>query len=354
MLHMRQTFTTVINKEYPENDESIVANLILVKGEEGINIRITKETGKIQSGGEIQVASKEVLELNSVGVDVLNIIRKRTNIWVLSESKAAIFEEFEDVEGKYEKTKYSQSNGRRLNSGSSKPVGGKTEISFDNIHFSIAQEGIAIEFSQDGSYTGITIPSAEEVKYVPQDISNADLFNKTLFDFFQLRLPDQISTDSSELASPEKGPISHIERIFDRFGTVTRQLSERQRDRKPLSIKDEYDVQYLLHSLLKIYFDDVRAESHTEQHSIVNPRVDFLLETHSIGIEVKLASESMSKKRILKDFAKDKEQYRNSSKIQALLCFVYDPDHIVKNAVEFESDLSGTHSNLETRVTVTH
>lgn len=103
---MRQTFTTVINKEYPENDESIVANLILVKGEEGINIRITKETGKIQSGGEIQVASKEVLELNSVGVDVLNIIRKRTNIWVLSESKAAIFEEFEDVEGKYEKTKY--------------------------------------------------------------------------------------------------------------------------------------------------------------------------------------------------------------------------------------------------------
>lgn len=351
---MRQTFTTVIHNEYPENDQSVVATLILVKNEVGINIRISKEIAEIQSGGDVQTISEEVLELDSIDVDILSTIRERTNTWVRSESKAAIFEVFEDIEGKYEKTDHDQSNRRGLSSNPSRSTRGKTKYSSDKMRFSISQEGIAIEFSQDSGYIGVTIPSAEEVKYAPKDISNADLFNKTLFDFFQLRLPEQISADSSELASPERGAVSHVERIFDRFGVVARQLSERQRDRAPLCINDEYDVQYILQSLLRIYFDDVRAESHTEQHSSVNPRVDFLLETHGIGIEVKLASESMSKKRILTDFAKDKEQYRNSSKIETLLCFVYDPEHIIKNPPELESDLEGVRPNLETHVTVSH
>lgn len=79
-----------------------------------------------------------------------------------------------------------------------------------------------------------------------------------------------------------------------------------------------------------------------------------MLDENKIGIEVKLASESMNKKRILKDLAKDKEQYRNSSKIQTLLCFIFDPDHIIKNSAELESDLSGSRDNLKTLVTVTH
>lgn len=351
---MRQTFTTVIDNDHPENDQSVAATLILVESEEGINIRISKEIAEIQNGGEIQAISEEVLELDSIDVDILSTIRERTNMWVRSESKAAIFEVFEDIEGKYERTDHDQSSTRGLSSHRSRSTQEKTEYSSDKMRFSIAQEGIAIEFPQESGYIGVTIPSAEEVKYQPKDISNADLFNKTLFDFFQLRLPENISSDSSELASPERGAVSHVERIFDRFGAVARQLSERQRDRAPLCINDEYDVQYILQSLLRIYFDDIRVESHTEQHSSVNPRVDFLLETHGIGIEVKLASESMSKKRILTDFAKDKEQYRNFSKIETLLCFVYDPEHIIKNPPELESDLEGVRPNLETHVTVSH
>lgn len=239
---MRQTFTTVIENEYPENDQSVVATLILVMNEEGINIRISKEIAEIQSGGDVQTISEEVLELDSVDVDILSTIRERTNTWVLSESKAAIFEQFENIEGKYEKTDRGQSSRRGLYSNSSRAKQRTTEYSSDKIRFSIAEEGIAIEFSQDGDYIGIAIPSAEEVRYGPEDISNADLFNKTLFDFFQLRLPEHISADTSELASPERGAVSHVERIFGRFGAVVRQLSERQRDRAPTLVNDEYDV----------------------------------------------------------------------------------------------------------------
>ena len=351
---MRQTFSTVVRNEYPKDDESIVATLVLIEDGEDIQIRITKETGDIQNGEEVQLTLKEVLELDDVGVETLSTIRELTNTWIQSESKAAIFEEFDEVEGTYERTNINQNTGRGFNPTSPRSTEGKTTHSFDAARFSIAEEGISVDFWENNEYEGLTIPSAEEVKYVPGDISNADLFNKTLFDFFQLRLPEKLPSDPSEPASPENDAISRLERVFNRFGAVARQLNERQRDREPLLIEDEYDVQYLLQALLKIHFDDVRAESHTEQHSTVSPRVDFLLEVHEVGIEVKLASESMPKKRILKDLAKDKEQYRNSSKIQTLLCFIYDPNHIIKNPAEFESDLSGSRSNLKTLVTVSH
>jgi hypothetical protein len=350
---MRQTFSTISHKEYPEDDESIVATLILIKDNDKIQIRITKETGEIQNN-EVQITSKEILDLGDVNVKTLSTIRERTNTWIQSESKAAIFEEFDDVEGEYERISYTQNTGRGFSNTSSKVVEGKSESSFDEIRFSIAEEGISFDFPEDGGHGSVWIPSADELEYGPKNISNADLFNKTLFNFFQLRFPNEILSDASKLASPEDDAISYVERIFDRFGAVVRQLDERQRDREPLLVKDEYDVQYILQALLKINFDDVRTESHTEQHSTVNPRVDFLLETNKIGIEVKLASESMNKKRILKDLAKDKEQYRNSSKIETLLCFIYDPDYIIKNPAELESDLSGSRDNLKTTVTVTH
>jgi len=117
---------------------------------------------------------------------------------------------------------------------------------------------------------------------------------------------------------------------------------------------DEYDVQYLLHGQLKIYFDDVRAETSTERHSSVSPRIDFLLEQHSIGIEVKRASDSMTPKRIRSELAEDKEQYRKDSNIETLLCLIYDPSHEIRNSVEFEADLADSPSNLTTLVTVTH
>ena len=55
--------------------------------------------------------------------------------------------------------------------------------------------------------------------------------------------------------------IENIERLARRFSFVVRELSRRRyADRTPLTIDDEYDVQYLFQSLLRIYFDDVRSE----------------------------------------------------------------------------------------------
>jgi hypothetical protein len=48
--------------------------------------------------------------------------------------------------------------------------------------------------------------------------------------------------------------------LAERFHQVARQLRDRRAGRSPLIIQDEYDVQYLLHALLRIFYNDIRPE----------------------------------------------------------------------------------------------
>jgi hypothetical protein len=54
-----------------------------------------------------------------------------------------------------------------------------------------------------------------------------------------------------------------LERVLGRFHQVAKQLQKRRTGRDTLWITDEYDVQDLLHALLKIDFNDIRAEEWT-------------------------------------------------------------------------------------------
>jgi len=74
-----------------------------------------------------------------------------------------------------------------------------------------------------------------------------------------------------ESRSPATLPI--LDRLFCRFSGVARQLHSRRADRPGLEIKDEYDVQYLLHALLRIWFDDVRIEEWTPSYAGRSSRV---------------------------------------------------------------------------------
>ena len=56
-------------------------------------------------------------------------------------------------------------------------------------------------------------------------------------------------------------------KICTRFHLVARQLRKRHDDRSTLDISDEYDVQDLLHSLLCLFFDDIRSEEGTPSYA---------------------------------------------------------------------------------------
>ena len=68
----------------------------------------------------------------------------------------------------------------------------------------------------------------------------------------------------------------NLKRILQRFDKVALQITRRRNKRSALTITDEYDVQNLLYSLLRLYYDDIRAEEWTLSYAGSSLRIDFL------------------------------------------------------------------------------
>jgi len=143
-----------------------------------------------------------------------------------------------------------------------------------------------------------------------------------------------------------------LEQLFLKFHSVVKQLQERQRGRKPFNVENEYDVQDLLHGLLRIYFDDVRPEEYCPSYAGTSARIDFFLKNEQIVIEAKMASKRHGRKKIAEELILDKEYYRKKEGSRILYCLVYDPDEMIKNPRGFESDLNERGENFEAKVLV--
>lgn len=141
-----------------------------------------------------------------------------------------------------------------------------------------------------------------------------------------------------------------LEYLFSKFHTVVKQLQERQRDRDPFFVNDEYDVQDLLHGLLRMYFEDVRPEEYCPSYAGTRPRIDFFLKREGIAIEAKMASKSNKKKKIRRDLILDKEYYSRKKDVKLLYCVVYDPEEWITNPRGFEDDLYEKSEKFEARV----
>jgi hypothetical protein len=148
----------------------------------------------------------------------------------------------------------------------------------------------------------------------------------------------------------EKGNINdslgQLEQLLKRFHDVARQLRRRHNERETLNIKDEYDVQDLLHALLKTIFNDVRPEESSPSYAGASSRIDFLLKKEQIVIEVKMASSSLKDKIIGEQLIIDMKRYQTHPDCKTLVCFVYDPEGYIKNPIALENDLSGKQDNI--------
>jgi len=141
-----------------------------------------------------------------------------------------------------------------------------------------------------------------------------------------------------------------LEYLFSKFHTVVRQLQERQRDRDPFFVNDEYDVQDLLHGLLRLYFEDVRPEEYCPSYAGTKPRIDFFLKRQGIAIEAKMTSENNRKKKVREDLILDKEYYSKKEGVKTLYCMVYDPEEWITNPRGFEDDLYEKSEKFQARV----
>lgn len=137
-----------------------------------------------------------------------------------------------------------------------------------------------------------------------------------------------------------------LENVFNKFHKVARQLRTRHSDRETLKIVDEYDVQDLLHSLLRLHFDDIRPEEWTPSYAGGCVRMDFLLKEIQTVIEVKKTRSSMTAKSLGEELIIDIEKYKTHPDCKRLYCFVYDPEGLLGNPVGIKNDLETTHKDF--------
>ena len=158
--------------------------------------------------------------------------------------------------------------------------------------------------------------------------------------------------DSSSNQIQDNLPLSIIEKLCRRFDLVARPLRERRTNKTPFEIVDEYDVQDLLHGLLKIYFDDVRPEEPTPSYAGQGSKIDFLLPAEGIGIEVKHTKEYLRDGKVGEQLIVDIARYQSHPDCQTLVFFVYDPDKFLKNPHGIERNLNQNHKDFNVIVII--
>ncbi|MBI1743284.1 hypothetical protein HYR54_09515 [Candidatus Acetothermia bacterium] len=154
---------------------------------------------------------------------------------------------------------------------------------------------------------------------------------------------------SDEAVPAATTPAESLAVLFDRFHVVARQLRARHASRPTLNISDEYDVQDLLHALLRLYFDDVRTEEWTPSYAGSASRMDFILNEYGVVIEVKKTRYGMSAKDIGDQLLVDIMRYKTHLNAKQLFCFVYDPEGLLPNPTGIERDLSRISDELDVR-----
>ena len=174
-------------------------------------------------------------------------------------------------------------------------------------------------------------------------------------------LPNDISVISSEVEQSRSTivSVSKPSSVEDLLMILVRglpramhPLTHRRKDAQPLSFSSEYDVQDLLHALLRPWVADIRPEEFTPSYAGSSTRMDFLLPTHSLVIELKFVRDQNHGKRIGDELIIDIEHYRRHPDCKFLWCVIYDPEKLLLNAEGLKTDLDGRRDTPDGTVTV--
>jgi hypothetical protein len=167
------------------------------------------------------------------------------------------------------------------------------------------------------------------------------------------RTPIQPAQASSASGANESAAQTEpIALLCFRFHEVVKQLRTRHANRPTVDIQDEYDVQDVMHALLRIFFEDVRDEEWTPSYAGGAARMDFLIPEVETVLEVKKTRNGLGLKEVGEQLLIDIAKYQKHPKCKRLICLVYDPEGRISNARGLEKDLRGKHGELDVDVLV--
>ncbi len=129
-------------------------------------------------------------------------------------------------------------------------------------------------------------------------------------------------------------------------------LIHRRKGAQSLQFTSEYDIQDLLHALLRPWISDIRPEEFCPSYAGSNTRMDFLLPTHNLVIETKRVRDKSHATKIGNELIIDIEHYQKHQNANHLWCVIYDPNLFISNPNGLINDLQGQRSRPERNINV--
>lgn len=198
-------------------------------------------------------------------------------------------------------------------------------------------EGVA-NFTHSSSYA-----SVEETRGVVSAVITRIERNKSLF---------VESTGPISTAQDQRKLLDALDQLVLRFHAVVVQLRDRHDGRATLDVTDEYDVQDLIHALLRLHFDDIRSEEWVPSYAGSASRTDFLLPQIDTVVEIKKTHRGLTPKTVGEQLIVDIAKYKKHPQCRRLVCFVYDPEGRIANPAGIENDLNLGDHGIEVRVSI--
>lgn len=192
-------------------------------------------------------------------------------------------------------------------------------------------------------YNSSSYASVEEIRGVVSAVITRIERNPTLFS--ESKGPVESGSDQRKL-------LDALDELVFRFHAVAVQLRSRHAERPTLDVNDEYDVQDLMHALLRLHFNDVRPEEWVPSYAGSASRTDFLLPEIDTVIEIKKTRSGLNAKSVGEQLIIDIAKYKKHPQCRRLVCFVYDPEGRVANPAGIESDLNTGDHGIEVRVSI--
>jgi hypothetical protein len=182
--------------------------------------------------------------------------------------------------------------------------------------------------------------------------SKARIIAEIFIGLLQGNLRTANSAGLIEFAEAPLDAVATVLQIGTRYSDVLRALSKRERSRVPVVSVDEYDDQYVVHALLALFFQDIRAEEHTPSYAAGSSRIDFLLPEHGLAIELKHSRPSLTDRDLADELIVDKARYAGHPQVTHLVALVMDLERILTNPHGIERELSENSSDSSLTVTV--
>jgi hypothetical protein len=163
----------------------------------------------------------------------------------------------------------------------------------------------------------------------------------------------ETTSKPAPVVATEQDPQEFVKHLCHRFHAVARQLRLRKEYRATLDVEDEFDVQDLIHAMLRLKFDDVETDEWTPEYAEGAPRKTFLLNHSRLAIVVKKTRPGLNTKELGDQLKIDAARYSARNRCATLLCFIYDPDGRIGNPRGLEADLTSVSDQFTVEVLVT-